>query len=110
MGYAFQGICHSTQADANIAFCQSLSKSGLNNSGQVVLHNCTAINANNVTLTKLINTTTTTQSVNFPNYLSCTYDGATLIPDYFYAGLAVLAIVFATKLSLSFFRNDTHPA
>lgn len=110
MGYAFQGICHPTQADANIAFCQSLSQSGLNNSGQVVLHNCTAINASNVTLSKQINTTTTTQTVAYPPYLTCTYEGTTLIPDYFGVGLAALALVFAAKLSHRFFTDDMNPA
>lgn len=98
MPFAYQGVCHTLQSSANNAFCQSMTTTGFNSSGQVVMFNCTAINATGITVTKLINTTTSTQAVPFPAYMSCNWDGGiSMSQDYFLKGIGFLAILFAAK-------------
>lgn len=109
MGYSFKGACYTTTTQADAMFCQSFAQSGFNSSGQVVNFNCTAINASTITLTKLVNTTTTTQAITKPAYLPCTYDGGiSLSQDYFAKGLAVLAILWVAKYitTLLFGKSD----
>jgi len=109
MGYAFKGVCYTTQPEAANQYCQSLSQSSTNSSGQVVIHNCTSYTATQATISKLINTTTTTQVVTLPTFQNCTYDGAFLITDYFLLGLGVLIGIWAQKQVLNLFSKNTTP-
>lgn len=110
MGLAVQGICYPNQSLAAAAYCQSLSTNGFNSTGQVVVHSCISYTNTTATISKLINTTTTTQVITLPTFLSCTHDGgATAALDYFYVGLAILAVVWAGKRLMYLFTTPTSP-
>lgn len=110
MGVAVHGTCYSNQTLAASAYCQSLTVNGFNSSGQVVAHTCISYTTTTATISKLINTTTTSQVITLPTFLSCTHDGgATAALDYFYVGLAILAVIWAGKRLMYLFTTSTTP-
>lgn len=110
MGVAVQGICYPNQTLAASAFCQSLTVNGINSTGQVVSHSCVSYTTTTATISKLINTTTSSQVITLPTFLGCTHDGgATAALDYFYAGLVILAVIWAAKRIMYLFTNSTSP-
>lgn len=111
MGVAVQGICYPNQTLAAAAYCQSLSINSTNSSGQVVSHSCVSYTTTTATVSKLINTTTTSQVITLPTFLTCTHDGgATAALDYFYVGLSILAVIWAAKRLMYLFTTSTTPA
>lgn len=98
MPFAYQGVCHTLQSSANNAFCQSMTLNGLTTTGDVVAQTCTAVTATGITLSRLVKTTTTAQTVAFPPYLACNWDGGvSMSQDYFLKGIGFLAVLFAAK-------------
>ena len=111
MGLAFQGICHNTVGLAQASFCQAMSMSDIDSKGQIVITTCRAMTATGVTVDTLIGTVASTRTINYPTFLTCTYDGgAALSLQYFAIALGFLALIAAGKAILNIFRGRTDVA
>ncbi|MDO8713136.1 MAG: hypothetical protein Q7K13_01450 [Polynucleobacter sp.] len=111
MGYSFKGICHTLKTSADTQFCESLTSSGMQSNGDFMSQTCASITETTATITKIINATTTSQTVALPTYLACDYDGGlSLSQDYFGKGMVLLGCLWALKYLNTLFRGKSEHA
>lgn len=111
MGYSFKGICHSTVEPAQAAFCESLTTSGLNSQGALVVASCTSVQPPYVNVSVVNGGVSSTVQLDIPQFLPCSHDGGiNLSLDYFVLGLGFLALIAAGKQVLNIFRGRTDVA
>lgn len=111
MGYSFKGVCHTAIEPAQAAFCESLSTSGLNSQGALVVASCAAVEPPFVKV-KLVNGgVASVVQLDIPQFLPCEHDGGVnLSLEYFGLALGFLALIACAKQILNIFRGRTDVA
>lgn len=111
MGYSFRGICHTLKIEADTAFCESLTISGLQSNGAFMSQSCESLTDTTATISKILDTVTSSQTVALPSYLVCAHDGgSSLALEYFGLGIGLLAVIFAAKRIQHIFTGRTDHA
>ena len=111
MGYSFKGVCHTTVEPAQAAFCESLTTSGLNSQGALVVASCMAVEPPYAKVKIVNGGVASIVQLDIPQFLPCNHDGGiNLSLEYFVIGLGLLAVIAASKQVLNIFRGRTDVA
>ncbi len=106
MGYSHKGICYPTEQQAETAYCESWTQTGLSSTGDLISSRCTGVSGGVATVERLNGATIATVNVPAPTFAPCEHDGGvSMALDYWYLALGFCAVLWGAKQLHNLFRG-----